>query len=115
MKRYKYNFGGKLFYNQDAEYEIKFRNGYFNFSGFLNRVYLSDNKFVNIKIMNGCKLMFEEEGFLYCAKNKCGFESYHVAGVDLDGVLFNLVDEDIEIFMYANAFEGDSNGTTTNT
>jgi hypothetical protein len=107
MAKYKniYVFSGIFIYNDLAEYEIHFSNGYINISNILNRVYNSNNNYIEIKIMNCCKLIYNEKGNLLKRKDNNGILSYHINGCNLDLAMFNNVDEDLEITIYAEAEE----------
>ena len=93
---------GKLSYNQDANYILHSPiSGTTNISDILYNICYSSNNQIEIKIMKGCKILFNESGRLL---NKIddinGLLSYHVNSEDLESVIFNNCDDfvDIEIF-----------------
>lgn len=103
MAKYKNSitYSGILKYNDSAEYELCFRNKKINISNIIDQVYHSPNNFIEIKIMNCCKLIFEEQGKLYMRKDQFGINCYHISGCNLDYTLFQMVDEVLDITIYA--------------
>lgn len=107
---------GRLIYNDQGEYELHSPTGIVNISHILKNIYFADNNYIKIKIMNGCKVLFNEEGNLYLKVIiKPKLASYHVNGNDLETVLFDLVGQDLEILLFAEALEGDKYGTKITT
>ena len=98
-----YTYSGRLVYNQDGLYEIysPTTKSTTNISDILYNICYSSNNQIEIKIMKGCKILFNESGRLL---NKIddinGLLSYHVNSEDLESVIFNNCDDfvDIEIF-----------------
>ena len=96
-------YSGKLFYNEQADYIFysPTTKSTTNISDILYNICYSSNNQIEIKIMKGCKILFNESGRLL---NKIddinGLLSYHVNSEDLESVLFNNCDDfvDIEIF-----------------
>jgi len=96
-------YSGKLSYNQDANYILysPITKSTTNISDILYNICYSSNNQIEIKIMKGCKILFNESGRLL---NKIddinGLLSYHVNSEDLESVIFNNCDDfvDIEIF-----------------
>jgi len=94
---------GKLSYNEQANYIIysPTTKSTINISDILYNICYSSNNQIEIKIMKGCKILFNESGRLL---NKIddinGLLSYHVNSEDLESVLFNNTEEylDIELF-----------------
>lgn len=111
---------GKLIYNDNAEYEIHTHRGIVhNLSTLLNRVLQFDNKYIEITIMNGCKILFNEQGNLNIRpsldNNANGICGYHIDIYDLGTVLFNNTFIDLEITIFAAALEGvKHHGSTQN-
>ena len=98
-----HTYSGRLVYNQDGLYEIysPTTKSTTNISDILYNICYSSNNQIEIKIMKGCKILFNESGRLL---NKIddinGLLSYHVNSEDLESVIFNNCDDfvDIEIF-----------------
>lgn len=111
MSKYKnfktpYVFSGKLIYNSEAKYELHFSNGYTNISNILDNIFNFNNKYIEIKIMNCCKLIFEEKGNLMKYKSyDFGIIDYHINGNCLGNVLFNNTGESLEIIIFAEGFQ----------
>ena len=93
---------GKLSYNEQANYTLYSSiSGTTNISDILYNICYSSNNYIEIKIMKGCKILFNESGrLLNKIDNKNGLLSYHVNSEDLESVLFFNTNEylDIEIF-----------------
>lgn len=72
-----------------------------NISKLLDQIYYADSNGIEISIEQifdkGSKTVYEDNGLLIMKKNLDGFYSFHIASVDVDLKLFNLVDERIEI------------------
>jgi len=71
---------GKLSYNQDANYILHSPiSGTTNISDILYNICYSSNNQIEIKIMKGCKILFNESGrLLNKIDDKNGLLSYHV-------------------------------------
>jgi hypothetical protein len=105
---------GKLTYTDyDAEYIIPTKTGTTNISQILNKIYNSNKKIINIKVMSGSKTLFNEEGILRKKPDKYGVECYHVNGDCLDLALFDYVGECIDIEIVANAESLEQQGDNT--
>lgn len=104
-------YNGELAYNNNAEYELSTPGGIVNISQLLDSIYYADNNHIEIKIMEGCKILFDESGFLLLKKDKSNIYSYHVAGEPLEEKLFNNTDKILEITIFAEAL-GDTYGTS---
>jgi len=97
-----HTYEGKLIYNDNAEYELlsPISKSTINLSELLNTICYSYNNNVEIRILKGCKILFNESGRLLNNINKeNGLLSYHVNSEDFESVLFYNTDEylDIEI------------------
>jgi len=97
-----YVFSGKLIYSDSAEYELlsPISKPTINLSKLLNTICYSYNNNVEIRILKGCKILFNESGRLLNIINKNnGLLSYHVNSEDFESILFYNTDEylDIEI------------------
>ena len=105
MSGFNYNFSGRLAYNEYAQYELHNKDkDMVNLSHILARIYYSNEQYIlTIKIYCRGKLMFSAEGYMTNEMNSCGFESYHVEGLDIDGKLFELVGEDIDVVLHGEA------------
>ena len=93
---------GKLSYNEQANYILysPTTKSTINISDILYNICYSSNNQIEIKIMKGCKILFNESGrLLNKINNKNGLLSYHVNSEDLESVLFFNTNEylDIEI------------------
>jgi len=98
-----HTYSGKLSYNQDANYILYFPTTKLtiNISDILYNICYSSNNQIEIKIMKGCKILFNESGRLLNKIDKQnGLLSYHVNSEDLESVLFFNTGEylDIELF-----------------
>lgn len=101
----------KLIFSDLGQYEVHNTYGtIFNLSLLLDKIYMSDNNHLRIKIMQGCKTLFEEDGLLLKRKIKNNFYSMHLSGLDLETELFNLVDESLEITIYTEALGANDYG-----
>ena len=93
---------GKLSYNEQANYTLySSTKSTTNISDILYNICYSSNNQIEIKIMKGCKILFNESGrLLNKIDDKNGLLSYHVNSEDLESVLFFNTNEylDIEIF-----------------
>ena len=94
---------GKLSYNEQANYILysPTTKSTINISDILYNICYSSNNQIEIKIMKGCKILFNESGRLLNKINDInGLLSYHVNSEDLESVIFNNCDDfvDIEIF-----------------
>ena len=103
-----HTYSGKLSYNQDANYQIQSPiSSTINISDILYNICYSSNNQIEIKIMKGCKILFNESGRLL---NKIddinGLLSYHVNSEDLESVIFNNCDDFVDIEIY-NVFLDD--------
>jgi len=95
-------YSGKLSYNEQANYILYSPTTKLttNISDILYNICYSSNNQIEIKIMKGCKILFNESGrLLNKINNKNGLLSYHVNSEDLESVLFFNTNEylDIEI------------------
>lgn len=89
---------GILVYNDEADYEIHTDKEIINLSAILHDVYVDErSNRLAIKIMEGCKLLFNEDGNLYYNKEpEIGVWTYHVGGEPLEQTLFNNTDKVLE-------------------
>lgn len=109
MSKYKntMTYSGRLVYNQDANYELTSPTDTINISEILDRVLTSSNKYIEIKIMDCCKLIFEEHGNLMRYKSyDTGVVDYHINGNCLGDVLFFNTGELLDVTIYADALNG---------
>jgi len=99
-------YSGKLSYDQNAEYILLSPINTINISTILNQIYYSNNNYIEIKITNGCKTLFNEKGNLLKRKNdEFRIYDWHVNGNCLEDVLFNWTDNDLEIAIFAEILE----------
>ena len=111
MSKYKNSitYSGKLNYNEDEQYEqyiLISPTNIINITSILNQIYYSPNNYIEIKITNGCKVLFNEKGNLLRRKNiEFGIYDWHVNGCCLGDVLFNWTENDLEIAIFAEIFE----------
>ena len=95
---------GKLSYNEQANYILysSTTKSTTNISDILYNICYSSNNQIEIKIMKGCKILFNESGRLL---NKIddinGLLSYHVNSEDLESVIFNNCDDFVDIEIYS--------------
>ena len=95
-----HTYSGKLFYNEQADYIIysPTTKSTINISDILYNICYSSNNQIEIKIMKGCKILFNESGRLLNKINDInGLLSYHVNSEDLESVLFNNCDDFVDI------------------
>jgi len=95
-----YTYSGRLVYNQDGLYEIysPTTKSTTNISDILYNICYSSNNQIEIKIMKGCKILFNESGrLLNKIDDKNGLLSYHVNSEDLESVIFNNCDDFVDI------------------
>ena len=88
---------GKLVYGDKAEYLIYMNDDkVFNLSLLLDQIYYAPKTYhLHIKIMDGCKTLFNEDGGLYLAPIAKGFYSYHICSNDLESCLFENTDKEL--------------------
>ena len=94
-----HTYSGKLSYNQDANYQIQSPiSSTTNISDILYNICYSSNNYIEIKIMKGCKILFNVSGRLLNKIDKQnGLLSYHVNSEDLESVIFNNCDDFVDI------------------
>jgi len=107
-----HTYSGKLSYNQDANYQIQSPiSSTINISDILYNICYSSNNQIEIKIMKGCKILFNESGRLL---NKIddinGLLSYHVNSEDLESVIFNNCDDFVDIEICSEVLLDDIDG-----
>lgn len=94
-------YSGRLTYNQDAEYELDSFTSIINISKILDSILDSNSKYIEIKVMNGCKLLCEEQGNLMKYKSySTGVVDYHINGCCLGDILFDNTESYIDIEIY---------------
>ena len=103
---------GKLSYNEQANYQIQSpTSDTINISDILYNICYSSNNQIEIKIMKGCKILFNESGRLLNKINdKNGLLSYHVNSEDLESVIFNNCDDFVDIEIFSEVLLGEFNG-----
>lgn len=109
MSKYKntMTYSGRLVYNQDANYELTSPTDTINISEILDKVCNSSKKYIEVKIMNCCKLIFAEQGNLLKYKSyDTGVVDYHINGNCLGDVLFFNTGELLDVTIYADALNG---------
>ena len=97
-------YSGKLSYNQDANYILysPTTKSTTNISDILYNICYSSNNYIEIKIMKGCKILFNESGrLLNKIDDKNGLLSYHINSEDLESVLFFNTGEYLDIEIYS--------------
>ena len=95
---------GKLSYNEQANYILysPTTKSTINISDILYNICYSSNNQIEIKIMKGCKILFNESGRLLNKIDKQnGLLSYHVNSEDLESVIFNNCDDFVDIEIYS--------------
>ena len=103
-----HSFSGKLTYSDFGTYQLIYPGGGVNISSILSKVYHSPtNNKIHIKIMNGCKVLFNEEGnLLIRPETSTELYSYHINGECLETVMFYNTDKDLTFEITAEALEG---------
>jgi len=92
------SYSGKLIYNDSGEYILLSPTQTINITTILKKTYCWHHNDINIRVLKGCKIFYQEEGHLLKKlDSKYGISSYHINGLDLENVLFNLVDDYIDI------------------
>jgi len=95
---------GKLIFDDNGDYIIisPTTKSTINISDILYNICYSSNNQIEIKIMKGCKILFNESGRLLNKINKQnGLLSYHVNSEDLESVLFYNTEDFIDIEIYS--------------
>jgi len=94
---------GKLLYNEQANYTLHSpTSDTINISDILYNICYSSNNQIEIKIMKGCKILFNESDRLLKRIDKQnGLLSYHVNSEDLESVLFFNTEEYLDIEIYS--------------
>jgi len=95
---------GKLSYNEQANYILysPTTKSTINISDILYNICYSSNNQIEIKIMKGCKILFNESGrLLNKIDDKNGLLSYHINSEDLESVIFNNCDDFVDIELYS--------------
>ena len=108
-----YTYSGRLVYNQDGLYEIysPTTKSTTNISDILYNICYSSNNQIEIKIMKGCKILFNESGRLLKKIDKQnGLLSYHVNSEDLESVIFNNCDDFVDIEIFSEVLLDDIDG-----
>jgi len=105
IEEYKKYFNGRLVYNDKGNYQLISPTAKTDISIILNKTYCYYSNYIDIKIIKNCKLLYNEQGRLLKKLDIYGMNSYHVNGLDLESVLFNLVGEDIDIEIFSKALE----------
>jgi len=104
---------GKLSYNEQANYIIYSPTTKLtiNISDILYNICYSSNNQIEIKIMKGCKILFNESGRLVNKIDKQnGLLSYHVNSEDLESVIFNNCDDFVDIEICSEVLLDDIDG-----
>ncbi len=97
---------GKLVYNDDGKYELHTAEGIFCLTDILTEAYYSDvSNRVNLRIMEGSKILFQEDSNIYRKTNDYGIYSYYITGSDLETKLFDNTDKTVEVKLFAEAVE----------
>ena len=101
-----FTFSGMLTYSELGDYILSSPTQTTNISTILKKIYCWHHNQIDIKIMKGCKILYnEQDGRLLKKLDKYGLNSYHVNGLDLEEVLFNSVGLDIDIEISSSALE----------
>jgi len=104
---------GKLVYDDNGNYLIypKGRKA-FNLSEALRVVYYHQmNNHIHIKILDRCKILFDEDGVLYKKRDKHQLYSYFINDNNLENVLFFSTEKELEVVLFAEALEEIAYGT----
>ena len=98
---------GTLKYNDNGHYEIHTSKEKFNLSKLLDKIYYSPKShYINLCIMKGCKVIFNEEGGLYKRIDSDGIISYHILGNNLEKKLFDNTENNLEFTLYVETMGG---------
>lgn len=115
-KKQTITYSGRLIYNIYAEYQLLSPTVAIDLSELLSKVYYAeDSNYIELKIMNAKKIVFNEQGTLLLKKDNDGIYGYHINGENLELALFDSVDKDLFVEIYADALQelGDTYGTET--
>ena len=99
----KITYSGKLIYEKDnGDYEIFIpspirESRLINLSNTLFNLCYSSRNYVILKIMNGCKIEYENNGNLIKDYDDKHLFVYYIRDKEIESILFNLVDEWIDI------------------
>lgn len=104
-KKQTITYNGSLVYDDLGNYQLIYPTGSTNISKILNKIYYADKNYIELKIMNGCKTIFNEKGNLYIKPDDYGVYCYHIDGECLESVLFFNTDKDLDIEIYAEALD----------
>lgn len=97
---------GKLVYNDDGKYELHIEDGVLCLTDILTEAYYSDvSNRVSLRIMEGNKILFQEDSNIYKKPNDYGIYSYYITGNDLETKLFDNTDKTVEVKLFAEAVE----------
>lgn len=77
----------------------------YDLSALLEKIYFSEDSRLHIKIDSDSRSLFDERGELIYEKNECGMWVFHINGCCLDDVLYDSVEEDINIVIDAKVEE----------
>lgn len=113
MSKKVYTYTGKLVYDDFGLYQLLISpTNMINLSSLLDLVYHADS-YIELKIMNGSKTLFNEQGSLVIKKDNSGIFGYHINGENLESALFFNVGNQLDIEIYSKALEGvmDTYGT----
>jgi len=101
-----FTYSGKLTYSDRGDYILSSPTQTTNISTILKKIDCWYSNHIDIKILKGCKILYDEQdGRLLKKLDKYGLDSYHVNGLDLEEVLFNSVGLDIDIEISSSALE----------
>jgi len=106
-------YSGKLIYNDGNIYTLysTTTKSTINISDILYNICYSSNNQIEIKIMKGCKILFNESGRLVNKIDKQnGLLSYHVNSEDLESVIFNNCDDFVDIEICSEVLLDDIDG-----
>ena len=99
-----HTYTGKLIYDQNALYILysPITKSTINISDILYNICYSSNNRVKIRILKGCKILFDESGRLVNEINvNNGLLNYYVNSEDLESIIFNNCDEYVDIEIYS--------------
>jgi len=108
-----HTYSGKLIYNDGNIYTLysPTTKSITNISDILYNICYSSNNQIEIKIMKGCKILFNESGRLLKKIDKQnGLLSYHVNSEDLESVIFNNCDDFVDIEIFSEVLLDDIDG-----
>lgn len=112
--KFQYTLTGTLRRNE-KDFELHYKNGYFNLSTLLNRIFMSEeSNVIHARVMCEGKVLFNEDGILAYTKTAPKTYALAVNSNNLEEALDTVLDKEVEVAIYATALEGENYAACTN-